>query len=408
MTDLQYTVKDFKSENEVRWCPGCGDYAIMNAIQRTMAGMEVPREKFAVISGIGCSSRFPYYMSTFGFHTIHGRAAAIASGVKLANPDLSVWVISGDGDSLAKIISLLLAVALWGFISVSKSGELKFRLSIEERNLPANTAVSYKSQKSVIAVVQGRKDNLKNVNIKNLKAYVDLKNPRLGKKKEYPVKLEKKELPEGISISLEKSRISVLIEKIIEKKFRIIPQITGNPAGGMLAGKPGVIPETVIIRGPSSNVSKIDEVLTEPVSIDNAKNDIVSEVPISLEELNGVELSETNIKVSVQIFNEDELNIVTVPVIVRNPGKGYRFELSVREVKIYLPAGDDIKVKDTDFEAYVDAGSKIAQRIKKKKFERKKISLPVRIVVRNRTAGNIISVKPQNIPLIIYREKMDR
>ncbi len=101
MIDLKYTVKDFKSDSEVRWCPGCGDYAIMNAVQRTMAGMGVPHEKFAVISGIGCSSRFPYYMSTYGFHTIHGRAAAIASGVKLANPDLSVWMISGDGDSLA-------------------------------------------------------------------------------------------------------------------------------------------------------------------------------------------------------------------------------------------------------------------------------------------------------------------
>ncbi len=101
MTDLKYTVKDFKSENEVRWCPGCGDYAIMNAVQRTMAGLGIPREKFAVISGIGCSSRFPYYMSTFGFHTIHGRATAIASGVKMANPELSVWVITGDGDSMA-------------------------------------------------------------------------------------------------------------------------------------------------------------------------------------------------------------------------------------------------------------------------------------------------------------------
>ena len=101
MTELKYTVKDFKSENEVRWCAGCGDFAILNAVQRTMAGMGIPREKFAVISGIGCSSRFPYYMSTFGFHTIHGRAAAIASGVKLANPDLNVWVITGDGDSLA-------------------------------------------------------------------------------------------------------------------------------------------------------------------------------------------------------------------------------------------------------------------------------------------------------------------
>ncbi len=101
MTDLKYTIKDFKSENEVRWCPGCGDYAIMNAVQRTMAGMGIPREKFAIISGIGCSSRFPYYMSTFGFHTIHGRAAAVASGVKMANPDLNVWVITGDGDAMA-------------------------------------------------------------------------------------------------------------------------------------------------------------------------------------------------------------------------------------------------------------------------------------------------------------------
>jgi 2-oxoglutarate ferredoxin oxidoreductase subunit beta len=101
MAEIKYTVKDFKSENEVRWCPGCGDYAIMNAVQRTMADMGISREKFAVISGIGCSSRFPYYMSTYGFHTIHGRAAAVASGVKLANPDLSVWVITGDGDAMA-------------------------------------------------------------------------------------------------------------------------------------------------------------------------------------------------------------------------------------------------------------------------------------------------------------------
>ena len=101
MAEIQYTIKDFKSENEVRWCPGCGDYAIMNAVQRTMADMGISHEKFAVISGIGCSSRFPYYMSTYGFHTIHGRASAVATGVKLANPELNVWVITGDGDAMA-------------------------------------------------------------------------------------------------------------------------------------------------------------------------------------------------------------------------------------------------------------------------------------------------------------------
>lgn len=101
MNEVQYTVKDFKSENEVRWCPGCGDYAIMNGIQRVMADLGVRHEDYAVISGIGCSSRLPYYMSTFGFHTIHGRATAVASGVKCANPSLSVWVITGDGDAMA-------------------------------------------------------------------------------------------------------------------------------------------------------------------------------------------------------------------------------------------------------------------------------------------------------------------
>lgn len=99
--DIKLTFKDFKSDQEVRWCAGCGDHAILNSVQKAMAEMDIPKEKFAVIAGIGCSSRFPYYMNTYGFHTIHGRGAAIASGVKVANPDLSVWVVNGDGDGLA-------------------------------------------------------------------------------------------------------------------------------------------------------------------------------------------------------------------------------------------------------------------------------------------------------------------
>ena len=92
---------DFISNQEVRWCPGCGDYAILAAMQRTMPELNIPRENTVFVSGIGCSGRFPYYMNTYGFHTIHGRAPAVASGLKLANPDLSVWVITGDGDGLS-------------------------------------------------------------------------------------------------------------------------------------------------------------------------------------------------------------------------------------------------------------------------------------------------------------------
>ena len=95
------TAKDFKTDQEVRWCPGCGDYAILAAVQGFMPELGVPRENIVFISGIGCSSRFPYSMNTYGMHSIHGRAPAIATGLASTRPDLSVWVVTGDGDALS-------------------------------------------------------------------------------------------------------------------------------------------------------------------------------------------------------------------------------------------------------------------------------------------------------------------
>jgi len=100
-TPLKLTRKDFATDQDVRWCPGCGDYAILNTTQQALATLGLPRERFVVVSGIGCASRFPYYMNVYGFHTIHGRAPAVATGIKLTNPDLSVWIVSGDGDALS-------------------------------------------------------------------------------------------------------------------------------------------------------------------------------------------------------------------------------------------------------------------------------------------------------------------
>jgi 2-oxoglutarate ferredoxin oxidoreductase subunit beta len=93
--------RKFASDQLVRWCPGCGDYAVLATVQKVLASLDIPREKYAFISGIGCSSRFPYYMNTYGFHSIHGRALPIATGVKCANPELQVWVATGDGDALS-------------------------------------------------------------------------------------------------------------------------------------------------------------------------------------------------------------------------------------------------------------------------------------------------------------------
>jgi len=97
----QLTAKDFATDQEVRWCPGCGDYSILAQVQKIMPGIGIPKENIVIISGIGCSSRFPYYMNTYGMHSIHGRATAVASGLKAARPELSVWIVTGDGDGLS-------------------------------------------------------------------------------------------------------------------------------------------------------------------------------------------------------------------------------------------------------------------------------------------------------------------
>ncbi len=101
MAATPLTKADFQTDQQVRWCPGCGDYAVLSAVQQAFAHAGVEKHKLVIVSGIGCSSRFPYYMNTFGFHTIHGRALPVATGLKLANPDLQVWVVTGDGDALS-------------------------------------------------------------------------------------------------------------------------------------------------------------------------------------------------------------------------------------------------------------------------------------------------------------------
>ena len=99
--NVEYSAKDLASDQEIKWCPGCGDYSILKQVQTVIPDLGIPREKLVFISGIGCSSRFPYYMNTYGMHSIHGRAPSVASGLKFANPELSVWVITGDGDGLS-------------------------------------------------------------------------------------------------------------------------------------------------------------------------------------------------------------------------------------------------------------------------------------------------------------------
>ena len=134
---VTYKRTDMQSDQEVKWCPGCGDYTILASVQNFMAEMGISKEKIVFVSGIGCAARFPYYMNTYGVHSIHGRAPAVATGVSVSNPDLSVWVVSGDGDSLSiggnhliHALSIISPVFIKQFLAPSSSSSSIFSYSI--------------------------------------------------------------------------------------------------------------------------------------------------------------------------------------------------------------------------------------------------------------------------------------
>ncbi|MBP6993046.1 MAG: hypothetical protein KBC90_16135, partial [Spirochaetes bacterium] len=257
-------------------------------------------------------------------------------------------------DYLARSICLLLAVILWAYIAAGKTDTLRFRMPIVPRNVPSQLAVSDMSDRYAVLVVEGRKEHLKSINMKNIRAYVNLDNAVIGSK-EYPIRLEKQQVPEEVTLSLASREVTVTTEKKTERWVRVVPVIEGSVRKGKIMIDRMVFPERVRITGPKSIIDSIDSLDTEEVSVDNEAADLHRQVGLRHERLADISLSEKVFTVKVTITDLKDLVMVTLPVSILNGSKDFDYELRDREAEVYIRAKNNLVVAADQVEASVDA-----------------------------------------------------
>ncbi|MCP4130450.1 MAG: YbbR-like domain-containing protein [bacterium] len=314
------------------------------------------------------------------------------------------------GDYLAKAACLLCSVALWLYISTTKTGEVKFRIPINIKNLPAKMIVSKQTRKHVVVVLSGKKEQLSNVEVKNIKPYVSLKRPRVDKLTKYSIQLElvKREFPADVKIALTEKTVDIMVEKKSVKKVKIIPKITGTVKEGCIIGRKKILPEYVEISGAKSVIDKIDYIYTEDVSIDNESSDVVQSVELNKEGFNNnIHIKDTVIKVVVPIMEYGELYSLEVPVIIRNVTSDYRYRVVTPYVKVYMKSSEDKKIVVDDIDAFVNIGPvNVKALMAKMKTVKIRKELPVHIVLKNSvTDVEIVSVTPDKIMLEVEKRE---
>ncbi len=311
-----------------------------------------------------------------------------------------------EGNLAAKILSLLLSIILWAYLASSKSGEIRFRIPVVINNLPSDMVIVDISSKSVIAVLEGKNDYLKNVNVKNIKAFVNLEKPVVNKMQKYPIKIRKNEIPVSINITLKQKNIKILVERKIAKRFRVIPDITGEVKEGSLLGDIIVEPAYVTIEGAQSAVEKIDKVFTEKISIDGRSGDIIKEVEIQKDDLEDVVLNPGKVKIIIPVIDYGNLYTIEVPVSVINQDIKYKYSIKNEIVKVHYKTEDNEKLSIDDFEANIDL-KRINIKAKMARSKRNKITLsfPINVKLKNRKKGvDIISIIPEKILVNIIKE----
>ncbi|MBP7736248.1 MAG: YbbR-like domain-containing protein [Spirochaetes bacterium] len=314
--------------------------------------------------------------------------------------------IVGERDFMAKGICLLLAVILWAFIMTGKTEKLRYKVPIVTRNLPANLAVTGLSGRYAMVLLEGRKDELKSVNIKNIKATVNMEKAEIGDSKAYPIQVEKLQVPEDVSISVVEPEVILTVEKKEDKWVRVVPAITGTAPKGKIIVDKTVLPERVRISGPKSVINDIESVDTEGVSVENETGELQRQVGLMKERYKDVTFNEKKFMVRVLITDLKDLVMVTAPVSIRNGAKEYEYEIRDREVEVYIRSKNNRPVAPGDLEAYVDAA-----RVNLKALfeaERKDTvlkELPVAITGKNINIADIISVMPKKVLVRITRRQ---
>jgi len=275
--------------------------------------------------------------------------------MKRSIPDIRKFLSTRD--IVPKIICLFLSIILWTIVNSTKVGEVKFTIPVELKNLPDNLAVLEGLNKNTTVTLTGRKDLLKSVNIKNINAVVNLENPEVGFTRKYPVGVLKNGIPDSIELSLSSNELVLTVEKKIQKRVRIVPNIKQPAKNQYAVGNVRVDPPYILISGPESQLKDMDSIRTNLIVLGDAVGRIEKEISIDGSSISNIKVDIKKARVIIPVFDTSGLIKFEIMIDIKNPKEGYKYILNRQNVSIYLRAKDDVKPEKDDVSAFVDAAS---------------------------------------------------
>ncbi len=317
----------------------------------------------------------------------------------------NIFAVVKERDFLAKLVCLLLAVILWAFIATGKTEKLRFKIPIVTNNLASHLTVATMSDTYASILLEGKKEHLKSVNVKKITVFVDMEDAVPDVPKEYPIRVEKHQIPEEVTLSLVNETVTVTVETRADKWIDVIPNIVGSVKKGKIIVDKTVFPERVKVSGPKSAIASLESVMTQPVSVENEGADFQRQVGLMNENHVGVSFGEKVFAVRLIIADVKDLSVFTVPVVIRNENKEYDYEIKNPEVEVYIRSRYNRVLAADDIEAFIDAG-KIALKAAPPNEQPETMVLEVPVSVSGRTiiSSEVFSIMPKKVQVRITKK----
>lgn len=306
---------------------------------------------------------------------------------------------------IAKAVCLALSLVLWFLVSSTRQERMQIKIPIEKRRLAPNHTVTQMSTTTALVTLEGRKEQLEYVNTKSIRAYVNLNSPALGVAKTYPVQLWQRSVPEGIYVNLATREVVVTVEKREEKWVRVVPVIRGRPRDGYVPGEVRVAPERIMVSGPPAEISDLEYIYTEELSMENAAAEVKAVVGVVRPGGMGVDVSESQVRVSIPFVENPDAYSLELPVVVKNGDERFRYVIDSEVVRVYLSTTGKQRAVPGDLEAALDVGKISLKQLLADK-ERTSIirEVPVIVTVR-RGETDPLALSPSRIVVQVQRKR---
>lgn len=306
---------------------------------------------------------------------------------------------------IPKLVSILLAVILWGYISSSKTGTIEFKSQVSYKGLEEGLVVSKTTPRAITVEVKGRKDDLKNVNSRNIKAVIDLTTAEPGIFQTYRIQYQKIDLQDDFDIHLEPSEVKVLVEKKITRTVRVIPRYSGSSVKGFMIGRIRVNPEYVKITGPGSVINNMSVIYTDKIPVD--ERNLTYRQDIKIEKVNEevLEYSISKVNATVPVLVSQKIASLEIPVVIKNKKPGLDYLLNSDRVKIEVMVPENRKLDENSFSAYIDAAE--INFYNEEFLQKRKVEVMGFVHVTGVSSddeNSILSTSPDSVEIIITKE----